>query len=100
MEDLIVQVEQWFKDRGLDEADPNKQMLKLFEELGEVASGMARSNLDEVKDGIGDTIVVLIGLSLQLDTSITECLSIAYEEIKDRKGKLVNGVFVKEEDLK
>lgn len=74
-------------------------MLKLFEELGEVASGMARNDLEEVKDGIGDTLVVLIGLSMQLDLDITECLELAYNEIKDRKGKLIDGIFVKEDDL-
>ena len=41
----------------------------------------------------------MIGLSMQMNIDITECLEIAYNEIKDRKGKLVNGVFVKEEDL-
>lgn len=99
MNDLITKVEQWFIDRNLHTADPHKQMLKLFEELGEVASGMARNDIEEVKDGIGDTIVVLIGLSMQLDLDITECLEIAYNEIKDRKGKLIDGVFVKEDDL-
>ena len=99
MNELVLKVEKWFMDRNLHTADPTNQMLKLFEELGEVASGMARNNIDEVKDGIGDTLVVLIGLSMQLDLDITECLEIAYNEIKDRKGKLVNGVFVKEEDL-
>lgn len=100
MNDLITKVEQWFIDRNLQNTDPNKQMLKLFEELGEVASGMARNDIGEIKDGIGDTLVVLIGLSMQLDLDITECLETAYNEIKDRKGKLINGVFVKEDDLK
>ena len=100
MNSLIGKVEMWFIDRGLDKADPKKQMLKLFEELGEVASGMARNDIDEIKDGIGDVLVVLIGLSMQLGISVEECLNIAYDEIKDRKGKLIDGVFVKEEDLK
>ena len=33
------------------------------------------------------------------NTDVTECLGIAYEEIKNRKGKMINGTFVKEEDL-
>ena len=99
MNELVIAVEQWFVDRGLDKADPTKQMLKLFEEASEIASGMARNDIDEIKDGIGDTLVVLIGLSMQMGFSINECLNIAYNEIKDRKGKLINGVFVKEEDL-
>ena len=99
MDNLIEKVEKWFIERGLDKADPMKQMLKLFEELGEIASGMARNDIGEVIDGIGDVLVVLIGLSMQLGISVEECLNIAYNEIKDRKGKLVNGVFIKEEDL-
>lgn len=98
MDKLILKVEQWFIERGLQNADPTKQMLKLFEEVGEVASGMARSDLEAVCDGIGDVLVVLIGLSLQLGISLEDCLEFAYEEIKDRKGKVVNGVYVKEED--
>src|SRR5690554_6118583 len=100
MDSLIEKVEKWFIDRGLDKADPTKQMLKLYEEMGEVSAGLARNDIDEIKDGIGDVLVVLIGLSMQMNIDITECLEIAYNEIKDRKGKLVNGVFVKEEDLK
>lgn len=38
-------------------------------------------------------------LAHQLDLDVTECLGIAYEEIKNRKGKMINGTFVKEEDL-
>ena len=52
-----------------------------------------------LKDAIGDTLVTIIVLAHQLDLDVTECLSIAYEEIKNRKGKMVNGTFVKEEDL-
>ena len=95
----IEKVEKWFIDRGLDKADPTKQMLKLYEEMGEVSAGLARNDIDEIKDGIGDVLVVLIGLSMQLGISVEECLNIAYNEIKDRKGKLINGVFIKEEDL-
>lgn len=50
----------------------------------------------EVAEKIRVTIIVL---AHQLDLDVTECLSIAYEEIKNRKGKMVNGTFVKEEDL-
>lgn len=99
MNSLIEKVEKWFIDRDLDKADPTKQMLKLYEEMGEVSAGLARNDIDEVIDGIGDVLVVLIGLSMQLGLSVEECLNIAYDEIKNRKGKLVNGVFIKEEDL-
>lgn len=92
-------IEQWAKDRQLDTADPNKQMLKLVEELGELAEGMAKDKPDMIKDSIGDMYVVLTILSMQMGLDIEGCISLAYQEIKDRKGKMIDGVFVKEEDL-
>ncbi|GIO18135.1 hypothetical protein J18TS1_12350 [Oceanobacillus oncorhynchi subsp. incaldanensis] len=89
----------WAMDRGLDIADPNKQMLKLMEEVGELAQGMAKGNASQIIDSIGDVYVVLTILSMQLDLDIEDCIEQAYVEIADRKGKMINGVFVKEEDL-
>lgn len=100
MNKLIKDVEQWFYDRGLENADPTKQMLKLFEESGELAEGLAKDNTELIVDALGDTLVVLIGLSLQLDLDLEQCLTVAYNEIKDRQGKVINGVFVKEDDIK
>lgn len=92
-------IEQWATDRNLHTADPNKQMLKLMEETGELASAMARSNDSLTKDAVGDIVVVLTVLCTQLYISVEECIRIAYDEIKDRKGKMINGVFIKEADL-
>lgn len=92
-------IEQWATDRNLHTADPNKQMLKLMEETGELASAMARSNDSLTKDAVGDIVVVLTVLCTQLNISVEECIQIAYDEIKDRKGKMINGVFIKEADL-
>lgn len=89
----------WAMDRGLDVADPNKQMLKLMEEVGELAQGMAKGNQEQVIDSVGDVYVVLTILSMQIDLDIEDCIEQAYVEIANRKGKMVNGVFVKEEDL-
>lgn len=156
---LITNVQQWSIDRGLDKADSKKQMLKLYEEFGELASGLAKGNKEVVKDSIGDVVVVLIilaqqqGVKLISDFELSheniskenvvleaseyigavsnfvkrnlkceghivylitylqriakdeglkfeDCLSLAWNEIKDRKGKLIDGVWVKEEDLK
>ena len=157
--DLIEKVQRWFYDRNLQTQDPNKQFLKLYEEIGELSRGLAENDEAVTKDSIGDITVVLIGLTLQLgikteeifpenntfvflnaaksedyfvvmmDQSLAayfnrqsyqlknvvyelmrisallhhdfvECLNIAYEEIKDRTGKLVDGVWIKEERLK
>ena len=92
-------IEEWARERGLDAADPNKQMLKLAEEFGELAEGMAKGRPDQVKDSIGDMYVVLTILSLQLGLDIEDCIMHSYGEIKDRKGQLVNGVYIKEADL-
>lgn len=93
-------IEQWAKDRNLNTADPNKQMLKLVEEFGELGQGMAKGNRELIIDSIGDMYVVMTILSMQLGLNIEDCINIAYNEIKDRKGKMINGVFVKESDLK
>lgn len=92
-------IKDWARDRGLDTASPDKQMLKLFEELGELAEGMAKNRPELIKDSIGDVYVVLTILSMQLGLDIEECIFEAWNEIKNRKGKMVNGVFVKETDL-
>lgn len=159
LQKLITNVQQWSIDRGLDKADSKKQMLKLYEEFGELASGIAKGNKEVVKDSIGDVVVVLIILAQQQglekisdfniicnrlqesdlmpqasetiglislrvrrtkseveepivrlisylrtiakyeNLKFEDCLSQAWNEIKDRKGKLIDGVWVKEEDL-
>lgn len=159
LQKLITNVQQWSIARGLDKADSKKQMLKLYEEFGELASGLAKGNKEVVKDSIGDVVVVLIILaqqqglekisdfniicnhlqpndlmpkasetigliSLQVrrtkdeieepivrlisylrtiakyeNLKFEDCLLQAWNEIKDRKGKLIDGVWVKEEDL-
>lgn len=162
--EVVYSTINWFYKRGLDKADPSKQLLKLIEEQGELAAGIARNDRDMIIDAIGDMQVVLIGYMVQTNLDIREvfygiykdnystsfshelpnlfkiskciydltkhtgelsqrntihalltylldiavnhgthaedCLKAAYEEIKDRKGKVVNGVFVKDEDLK
>lgn len=92
-------IEQWASDRNLITADPFKQTLKLGEEFGELCQGLAKGNRDLVIDSIGDMFVVLTILSQQLGVTIEYCAAAAYDEIKDRKGKMINGVFVKESDL-
>lgn len=100
MNELVLKVEEWAKAKGLDKAESSKQFLKVSEELGEVASALARGQMEELKDGIGDVIVTLIILAQQQGLTVEECLAYAYDEIKNRTGKMVDGVFVKASDLK
>ena len=99
MKELIEKIEQWAKDKELDTADSSKQMLKVMEELGEVAAAIVRSDRASLRDSIGDSVVTLIILAMQNDMDIYECLNYAYDEIKDRTGEMVNGTFVKSSDL-
>lgn len=100
MNELVGKVEQWAKNKGLDKAESSKQMLKVVEEVGEVAAALARDDKDALRDGIGDVVVTLVILAMQNDMDLYECLNCAYDEIKGRTGKMVNGVFVKSNDLK
>lgn len=70
-------------------------MLKVTEEIGELAGSIAKNKREDTIDAIGDSFVTLIILSAQLALDPTECLQQAYNEIADRKGETVNGVFVK-----
>lgn len=99
MTQIVEKIVQWAKDRGLDKADASRQMLKLMEETGELAAGLAKSRQEQITDSIGDITVVLIVLCTQLGISFEDCVDVAYGEIRNRKGKLVNGVFIKETDL-
>lgn len=91
-------VRKWAADRNLIEgATSQAQMVKLTEEVGEVAAAVARGNKVALADGIGDVAVVLIILAAQNGLAFEDCLNGAYEGIKDRKGRMVNGVFVREQ---
>ena len=95
-DELIKLVEQWGRDKELH--DPIMQYAKLNEEVGEIAHELTRGNLRSVEliDAIGDTAVTLIILADILSTDLQYCLGQAWFEIKDRKGKTVDGSFVKD----
>jgi NTP pyrophosphatase (non-canonical NTP hydrolase) len=64
--------------------------------LGELASAMGKNDIVNIIDAIGDVQVVLIILAAQYDLDVDDCLNTAYLQIKDRKGKTINGIFIKE----
>lgn len=99
MNELVKQVEQWSFNKGLHLADSSKQFLKVVEETGEVAAALARHDKNALIDGIGDVVVTLIILAQQNGLELEQCLQFAYDEIKGRTGKMVDGVFVKSSDL-
>lgn len=97
MNDLIEKVNQWFFDRDLAEGDGLGQIKKLKEEVQELEDAHAANDFAEDTDAVGDITVVLIGYCLQRGLDFEQCLESAYNEIKDRTGKVVNGVYVKDE---
>ena len=96
-EELREAVLEWADERDLLEANPNRQFLKVVEELGELASGMAKNQRENEIDALGDLFVTLIILSRQINLNPVKCLEVAYNMIADRKGKTVDGVFIKDE---
>ena len=75
------------------------QFMKVVEELGELAEGINKGKPEEVKDSLGDVLVTLILLAEDLNLNLLDCLNSAWNEIKDRKGEVKDGSFVKESDL-
>ena len=94
---LIESIAKWHHDRNLIEgSDDKSQFAKLIQEAGELSDNICKGN--DISDDIGDMIVVLINIAERNNLSIQECLQQAWDDIKDRKGRMVDGVFVKEGD--
>ena len=90
-------IRSWADERGLyDKGDTKTQALKLVEEVGETCRAILKENGPEIEDGIGDCVVVLTNLAEMHGIKIEYCIDAAYNEIKNRKGKMVNGTFKKD----
>ena len=97
MKKIIEKVSQWHHDRNLIEGATSKdQVLKLIQEVGELSDSVCKKQ--DVKDDIGDCLVILINIAEREGTNLEECLSVAYDDIKDRTGKMIEGIFVKDGD--
>lgn len=96
-ENVRADVINWGLEKGiLAKADQQAQMLKCVSEVGELADAVAKNDFNSIIDGVGDVLVTLILLCEIKDICPTFCLKSAYGEIKNRQGKMVNGVFVKD----
>jgi hypothetical protein len=97
-DELIDSITLWHHARGLiDGSTDQAQYVKLIEEAGELAGNIARGR--DVRDDIGDMLVVLINIAERNGHSLQECMETAWDDIKDRKGRMINGTFIKESDL-
>ena len=98
-EELKQAIEVWSERRNLHIQDPARQAIKTLEEVTELQEALYNENMHNLKDAVGDTIVTLVVLCQQLGIDVLECLEQAYNTIKNRQGRMINGTFVKEEDL-
>jgi NTP pyrophosphatase (non-canonical NTP hydrolase) len=96
--DIQMKIIQWAEARRIiPNATPQSQLLKAFEEMGELAAAEARNHKPGITDSVGDVMVCLINYCALRDVDLVECMRDAYDEIKNRRGTLMpNGVFVKE----
>ena len=91
-------IKQWHHDRNLiDGATDKDQLAKLIQEMGELSDNICKGK--DVADDIGDMIVVLVNIAERNNLSLTECVNHAWNDIKDRKGKMIDGIFIKEGDM-
>ena len=91
------QIKQWHYDRNLIVGSDDKtQFAKLIQEAGELSDNICKGK--DIRDDIGDMMVVLINIAERNNITLTDCLKTAYNDIKHRKGRMVDGVFVKEAD--
>jgi len=90
-------IRKWATERGIyDKGNSHTQYVKLMEEAGELAQALLNKDSHEVKDAIGDMVVVLTNLAALEGMTIEDCIDSAYNEIANRKGEMINGTFVKE----
>lgn len=94
--DQLQPIRDWANERNLiAQGNSKTQYLKLIEECGELSQAILKSNKAELVDAIGDIIVVLTNLAAIENIKVEDCLNSAYNVIKNRKGKMINGTFVK-----
>ena len=99
--DVNSKIIEWAKARNIiGDSDGLTQVNKTLEEVYELRDALLAKDRAEVIDAIGDTYVTLAIIAEMENLTMKECVESAYDSIKDRKGKLINGIFVKEEDLK
>lgn len=96
--DVEIKIIQWSEARRIiPNSTPETQLLKAVSELGELADATIKKDRDEVVDAVGDVMVCLVNYCALQDISLVDCMQVAYDTIKNRKGTLLsNGVFVKD----
>jgi len=93
---IFDDIRSWANERGIyDKGDPKTQLIKLYEETGELAQALLKNDRKGIIDAIGDSVVVLTNFAKLVGTDIETCIQSAYDEISNRTGEMKNGTFVK-----
>ena len=96
--EIFNNIRSWAEERGLyEKGDTKTQLIKLYEESGELSQALLKNNKEDIIDAIGDSVVVLTNLAHLVGTDIETCVQSAYDEISSRTGRMINGTFVKDE---
>jgi NTP pyrophosphatase (non-canonical NTP hydrolase) len=94
--DQFELIREWAKIRGIyDKGDAKTQLIKLYEESGELSQAILKNDKEGIIDAIGDSVVVLTNLAHLVGVNIEDCIQSAYDEISNRTGRMINGTFVK-----
>ena len=89
-------IRDWAAERGLyDKGNTKIQALKLMEEVGELAKAIIEDKPFDITDALGDCVIVLVNLAQLRGVHLEDCINMVYKEIKDRKGKMKGGTFIK-----
>ena len=90
-------IREWANTRGIvEKGDTKTQLIKLYEETGELSEAVLKNNKEDIIDAIGDSVIVLTNLAQLAGTNIEDCILSAYNEISTRTGRMINGTFVKD----
>ena len=90
-------IRDWANERNIiEKGDAKTQLIKLYEETGELSEALLKDNKEDIIDAIGDCVIVLTNLAEMAGTSIEDCILSAYNEVSTRTGRMINGTFVKD----
>ena len=95
---IEIKIIQWAEARKIiPNSNPETQLLKAMSELGELADATIKKDRDAIVDAVGDVMVCLVNYCALQDLNLVDCMEVAYDQIKNRKGTLLpNGLFVKD----
>ena len=93
-----MKIIQWAEARKIiPNSNPETQLLKAVSEMGELADATIKNDKEAIVDSVGDVMVCLVNYCALQDINLVDCMEVAYDQIKNRRGTLLpNGIFQKD----